>query len=324
MRLLDFNLHFRPLTSSFRIMEEKQSFEVIIIGGSYAGLSAGLALGRAMRKVLIIDGGKPCNRYTPHSHNFITHDGEEPAVIAEKAKAQVQAYPTVHFNEDLAVKASKQESHFEIECASGDIFRAKRLLFATGVKDPMPDIPGFANCWGKSIIHCPYCHGYEVKHAKTGILAAGDVAMHYAQLISNWTADLSIYSNGPSGLKPDQLALLDKHQIPVIEKEIAAFDEEKGQLKHILFKDGSNQSIEAIYSKPSFEQHCPLPASLACQLNEQGLLEVDFMQRTTQPHIYACGDSASPFRAVSYAVASGSIAGAVINNDLIEETFSRI
>lgn len=302
-------------------MEEKQSFEVIIIGGSYAGLSAGMALGRALRKVLIIDSGKPCNRFTAHSHNFITHDGEEPAVIAEKAKAQVLAYPSIQFQEDLVIKASRQENHFEIECASGEIFRAKKLLFATGVKDLMPDIPGFANCWGTSIIHCPYCHGYEVKQAKTGIFAAGDAAMHYAQLISNWTADLSIYSNGPSGLKPDQLALLDKHQIPVIEKEIAGFDEEKGQLKHILFKDGSRQSIKAIYSKPSFVQHCPLPASLACQLNEQGLLEVDFMQRTSEPNIYACGDSASPFRAVSYAVASGSIAGAVINNNLIEEEF---
>ena len=143
-------------------MIETNHFDVIVIGGSYAGLSASMALGRSLRSVLIIDSGKPCNRTAPHSHNFITQDGEPPATIAQKAKAQVLVYPTIQFVADTVQSAQKEKNLFRIKTEANVEFTAKKLLFTTGIRDLMPDLPGFADCWGISVIHCPYCPGYEV------------------------------------------------------------------------------------------------------------------------------------------------------------------
>jgi thioredoxin reductase len=137
-------------------MEKNSAYDVVVVGGSYAGLSAGMALGRSIRKVLIVDSGKPCNAQTPHSHNFITQDGAKPAEIAAQAKAQVLQYPTVHFLTDLVVSVSGADHQFVVNTAENGQFTAKKLLFATGIKDLLPEIPGLAACWGISVIHCPY------------------------------------------------------------------------------------------------------------------------------------------------------------------------
>lgn len=296
-------------------------FDAIIIGGSYAGLSAAMALGRALRKVLVIDSGLPCNRQTPHSHNFITQDGEKPDVIAEKAKAQVLNYQTVRFLQGLAVSGQKTENGFAVTTQTGEVFQARKLIFASGIKDLMPDIEGFSECWGISVIHCPYCHGYEVKNEKTGILANGDFAFHYAQLIRNWTKDLTIFTSGKAVFTLEQIEKIEKHDIPVIEKEIACLKQENGQLQEIVFKDNSTFKLKAIYARPEFEQHCKIPETLGCELTEQGLLKVDKFQKTTVEGVFACGDSASMMRSVAFSVSTGNIAGAVGNNEMTEEEF---
>ena len=298
-----------------------KNFEIIIIGGSYAGLSAAMALGRALRKVLIIDSGLPCNRNTPHSHNFLTQDGEKPGVIAEKAKAQVLKYPTVKLHQGLAIGAQQHEKGFSISTKAGEEFTAQKLIFATGVKDHMPDLDGFAACWGKSIIHCPYCHGYEVAHERTGILANGDFAFHYGQLINQWTKELAVFTNGKSTLTAEQSDKIGKHHIPVIEKEIAFLRHQNGILEEIVFKDQTTYKLKALYSRPAFEQHCKIPEQLGCELTEQGFLKVDMFQKTTIPNVFACGDSSSQMRAVANAVATGNLAGAMANHLMIEESF---
>src|SRR5690606_5743737 len=192
------------LICKIQSMTDNKDFDVIIIGGSYAGLSAAMALGRSLRNVLIIDSGMPCNRQTPHSHNFITQEGENPSVIAEKAKTQVLKYDTVKFESDLAIRGKKTKNGFTISTQTGKEFIAKKLIFATGVKDIMTDIEGFAECWGISVIHCPYCHGYEVKNEKTGILANGNFAYHYAQLVRNLTKNLTVFTNGKADFTREQ------------------------------------------------------------------------------------------------------------------------
>jgi thioredoxin reductase len=299
----------------------KQNYDVIIVGGSYAGLSAAMALGRSLRNVLIIDSGLPCNRQTPHSHNFITHDGEMPHIIAEKAKTQVLKYETVEFHQGLAVIGEKTDSGLSISTDSGDIFHSRKVIFATGVKDIMPELKGYKECWGISVIHCPYCHGYEVKNEKTGILANGDFAFHYAQLIHNWTKELTVFTNGKSTLSKEQSERLAKHQITLIEKEIDYLKQEKGKVEAIVFKDGSESPIKALYSRPDFEQHCKVPEMLGCELTEQGLIKVDMMQRTSVMGVFACGDSTSMMRSVANAIASGNMAGAALNSGLTEEEF---
>lgn len=307
--------------TKFNRMTDNKNFDVIIIGGSYAGLSSAMALGRALRNVLIIDSGLPCNRQTPHSHNFITQDGEKPSEIAEKAKAQVLKYDTVKFLNDLTVNGKKTENGFEITTQTGKEFTAKKLIFATGVKDIMPDIKGFAECWGISIIHCPYCHSYEVKHEKTGILANGNFAFHYAQLIRNWTKDLTIFTNGKSALTQEQTDKISKHNIPIIEKEIAYLKHENGNVQQIVFRDNSTFDLKAIYSRPALEQHCKIPELLGCELTEQGLLKVDMFQKTSVKDIFACGDNSHPLRTVANAVATGNITGSMVNNGMTEEEF---
>ena len=302
-------------------MANKNNFEIIIVGGSYSGLSAGMALGRAVRNVLIIDSEQPCNIQTPHSHNFITQDGKTPGDISTLARQQVEKYNTITFYNGLATGAKKTPYGFEIITESNDVFTAQKLIFATGVRDIMPNIKGFAECWGISVIHCPYCHGYEVRNKKTGIFANGDFAFHYAQLISNWTKDLTIFTNGKSTLNQSQIDQIAKHQIPVVEKKITSFKHHNGNIQQIVFADNSTFRLKAIYARPDFEQHCKIPEVLGCELTEQGLLKVDPFQRTTVKGIFACGDNASALRSVSNAVAAGNIAGAILNNEMTEEEY---
>ena len=300
---------------------EQKHFEVIIIGGSYSGLSAAMSLGRSLRQVLVIDSGLPCNRQTPHSHNFITQDGEKPAVISAKAKLQVDVYKTVQFYNGLATKALKTEKGFEIETESGEIFTAKKVLFATGVKDLLPQIEGFADCWGISVLHCPYCHGYEVKNEKTAIIANGEMGFEFAKLISNWTKDLRLCTNGKSELTSEQTESLKKHGVLILEEEIDSLENKDGYVSNIIFINREKVEVKAVYARVPFEQHCKLPQDLGCETNEQGYLKVDFMQKTTVPGIFGSGDATTQMRSVALAVSSGSFAGAVINKELIDEDF---
>lgn len=302
-------------------MIEQTHFEVIIIGGSYSGLSAAMSLGRSLRQVLVIDSGLPCNKQTPYSHNFITQDGEIPAAISAKAKKQVEFYKTIQFYNGLVIGIEKTHNGFKITTKSAKVFTSKKVLFATGVKDLLPAIDGFANCWGISILHCPYCHGYEVKNEKTAIVANGDMGFEYAKMINNWTKDLKLCTNGKSALTPEQTQILNQHKIEIIENEIESFEHENGNIKNIVFKNGGKTAVKAIYHRPAFEQHCPLPEIMGCELNEQGLLKVDAFQKTTVPGIYASGDNHNPARSVAMVVYTGSFAGAIINRELIEEDF---
>jgi thioredoxin reductase len=304
-------------------MSNSNELEVIIIGGSYSGLSAAMALGRSLRNVLIIDSGHPCNIQTPHSHNFLTQDGEKPHKIADQAKAQVLTYPTVTFHEGLAVQGSKTGNGFSISTQTGETFYAKQLIFATGLKDHLPDIPGFAECWGISVVHCPYCHGYEFKNEKTGLLLNGDYAFSNAQLLLNWTKDLTIFTDGKSTLSPEQTEKIQKHGIEIVEKKISHLDQERGQVKQIVFRDESTFAVKAIYSRSEFEQHCKIPEQLGCELTEDGFLDVNSVQKTSVDNIFACGDNANPIRSIAFAVSAGNIAGAVINHNLTEEEFNK-
>jgi len=300
---------------------EQKNFDVIIVGGSYSGLSAAMSLGRSLRKVLVIDSGLPCNKQTPHSHNFITQDGEKPAAIAAKAKLQVAIYKTVQFYSGLAIKAIKNGSKFEVSTQSGDVFTSRKILFATGVKDLLPEIKGFSDCWGISVLHCPYCHGYEVKSEKTAIIANGEMGFEYAKLISNWTKDLRLCTNGKSELTLEQTQILKNHGVLIFEEEIDSFEHQDGYIQNIIFKNQDKIAVKAIYSRPPFEQHCLIPENLGCEINEQGLLKVDAMQKPNIVGVYASGDATTQMRSVAIAVSSGSFAGAVINKELIEEDF---
>ncbi|RTE53357.1 NAD(P)/FAD-dependent oxidoreductase [Arenibacter aquaticus] len=300
---------------------ENQAFEVIIIGGSYAGLSAALSLGRSLRKVLVIDSGKACNQQTPHSHNFLTQDGKTPKEISLIAKQQVTQYNTVSFLNDLAVHGQKTPIGFDIQTQSDRVFSAKKIILATGIKDIMPNIKGFSECWGISMIHCPYCHGYEYKKAKTALLANGERTYHMASLINNLTKDLTILTNGPMDFNEQQLKKLKTNSIEINEKEISEIEHKNGHLHKIVFKDGSKERFLAAYGPLPFEQQTSIPLELGCELTEDGHIKADYLQQTTVQDVFACGDNSSPMRSIAHAVATGNIAGAMVNKVLSEKQF---
>ena len=302
-------------------MNSKHNYDVIVVGGSYAGLSAAMALGRSLRNVLILDSGLPCNRQTPHSHNFLTQDGITPAKIASVAKEQVLQYKTVQFKNDLALSGAKASTGFVINTEEGHSYFAKKLVFATGIKDIMAPIDGFSECWGISVIHCPYCHGYEVKDNITGILANGEFAYHYAQLVNNLTKKLTIFTNGKAEFTAEQTDKLEQHQIPVIETPVKSLRHKNGYIEQIIFRDDSTFAVNALYARPIFEQHCKIPELLGCEVNEMGLFNTNGFQKTNIEGIYVCGDNCNPMRSVANAVASGNLVGAMINRELISETF---
>lgn len=299
----------------------EKNTEVIIIGGSYAGLSAAMALGRSMRNVLIIDSGLPCNRQTPHSHNFITHDGTPPNVILSNAKSDVQKYSTIKWITAIATGVAQTESGFEVTTNEGKAFNTKKVLIATGLKDIMPPIGGFAECWGISVLHCPYCHGFEVRGMKTAVIGNGDLGFEFAKMISHWTKDLVLLTNGVSTLTGEQRMKIESRGIEIIESELESIVHDNGYVERVNLADGGVIDVKAIYAKLPFVQHSDIPEKLGCEFTESGVLKVDNMQKTTIKGVFAAGDNANAARSLSFAVASGTLAGVSINRELIEESF---
>lgn len=310
-----------PATTKYNQMTNKNNFDVIIIGGSYSGLSAAMALGRSLRNVLIIDSGLPCNRQTPHSHNFITQDGKTPKEISTLAKQQVEKYDTVKFYNGLATNGAKTKNSFNIETQSGEAFNAKKLIFATGIKDIMPEIKGFSECWGISVVHCPYCHGYELRNFKTGIMANGERAFHIASLVNNLTDNITILTTGKADFNAEQIAKLNKHNIKIEETKVSELEHENGHIKNVIFNDGNKTTFKALYAGIPFTQHSNIPHSLGCELTEQGYIKVDNFQKTTIDGVFACGDNSAMMRSVANAVYSGNLTGAIVNKELTDEQF---
>lgn len=300
---------------------DTNQFEVIIIGGSYAGLSTAMTLGRSLRKTLIIDAGEPCNKQTPHSNNFLTQDGKTPREITEVSKKQVLKYDTITFYDGIALKGRKVSEGLEITTNNGAVFKGKKVVFATGIKDQLPAIKGIEQCWGISVVHCPYCHGYEIRDKKTAIIANGNKAFHLASLVNNLTKEITILTSEKKNFDESQLQKLKQHNIKIIEKEISEIIHKKGILEQIIFTDGSKEIFECAYTATTFKQSTSIPTELGCKLTENGYIEVDFMQKTTVNGVFACGDNSAMMRSVATAVYSGNITGAIINKELTEESF---
>lgn len=297
-----------------------KTFEIIIIGGSFSGLSAAMVLGRSLRKVLIIDEAKPCNIHTPFSHNLLTQDGKTPSEILNIAREQVKLYKNIHFYNGRVINVVKFDNHFEVHTNMGISYSCNNIILATGLKDVLPKTNGFRECWGKSIIHCPYCHGYEVRNEKTGIISNGEKAFHFAQLIFNWSKKLTLFTNGPSTLTHEQLNLLKSHKITIIEDQIIGFEHKNGQLKNVILPD-SIIKLTTIYTRPEFKQTNDIAYSLGCEFTEEGLIKTDIFQRTTIKNVFACGDNSSPLRSLFQSIATGNLAGTILNNQLIQESF---
>ncbi|MBW7676704.1 NAD(P)/FAD-dependent oxidoreductase [Chryseobacterium chendengshani] len=302
-------------------MSETKQFDVIIIGGSYAGLSAAMSLGRSLRKTLVIDSGKPCNIQTPHSHNFLTQDGSSPSEISTLAKNQVREYETIKFYNGKAVSAQNTDFGFEITTENGEKFNSKKLIIATGIIDEIPDIKGFKESWGISLVHCPYCHGYEYKGKKTGIIATGDKAIHISSLVKNLTQDVTILTQEKSKFTDEQLEKLKNNHIEIIETEITELKHTNGFVNSLMFDNGKEINFEAVYGAFPFHQHSDIPEKLGCELTDFGHIKTDQFQKTNVAGLFVCGDNSSMMRSISNAVMTGNVAGAMVNMELVTDCF---
>ncbi|MCS4242681.1 thioredoxin reductase [Rhizobium sp. BIGb0125] len=294
-------------------------YDVIIIGGSYAGLSAAIQLGRARRKVLIIDEGLRRNRFAAHSHGFITQDGVDPAVIAAKAREQVLNYPTITWlsaRADSAQKMATSDTDAGFEVLAKDArHQSRRLLLATGVKDLLPAIEGLAERWGKAVFHCPYCHGYELNQGPIGVIAGSELSMHHALMLPDW-GPTTLLLNDAFTPDAEQLAALTARGTTLERCPISAITGHAD----INLADGRVLSFAGLFAMAPFELASPIAHDLGLEM-EQGPLgatiKTDVMKETSLPGVFACGDAARPMASVALAVGDGNLAGAGVHRSLM-------
>lgn len=294
-------------------------FDVIIIGGGPAGLSAGLILGRFRRSVLICDSQKPRNARSTGVHGFLSRDGIHPHELRQIAHEQLEPYTTVQFRTQQVTDIVQQDGRFKVSFGDGTTELAKKILFATGVKDILPPIEGIDALFGKSIFHCPYCHGWEARDKPIAILANAGTAVHYAMLLYTLSSDIVICTNGESEIENQE-----RMRVKVIETPINRISYQDDAFPCIEFADGTSLQREAIFIRPIQEQHSTLPAQLGCKLNEHGYVQVSEHGKTSIEGVYAAGDLTSGMQQVIYAASQGAAAASIINAELAEQAFSAV
>jgi len=286
--------------------------DAIVVGGSFAGLSAAMQLARARKRVLVIDAGQPRNRFAKTSHGFFGQDGKPPAEILREAARQVAAYPTVRFIQGEATGASQTDGGFTVTLGDGREEQAARLVLATGVRDELPPIPGMRERWGRTVLHCPYCHGYEVAGGALGVLASDPVmAVHKAMLIPDW-GQTTLFTQGLFEPDAEQAAQLAARGVQVERAPVVELLGEAPELEAVRLADGRVIPLQAIFAAPDVRMASPLAEALGCAF-EQGpqgpYIRVDDRKQTTVAGVYAAGDASAAMHNATLASASGVLAG---------------
>jgi thioredoxin reductase len=291
-------------------------FDAVVIGGSYAGLSAATQLARARRSVLVIDAGQRRNRFARYSHGFLTQDGSEAAAIAAQGRAQLQAYPGVAWASDTAVSAQAANEHFRVTLADGGSVVGRRLVLATGVTDALPPIEGLGERWGKSVFHCPYCHGYELDEGHVGVIAASAMAMHHALMLPDW-GRVTLFLNGAFTPSEAQCAALARRGVCIEPAPVARIDGEAD----VVLQDGRRMPMAGLFVM-SRTSTGALAGQLGCAMEAGPLgdfVQTDAQQATSVAGVFSCGDMARAAGSVAFAVADGAMAGTAAHRSLIAE-----
>jgi len=295
-------------------------YDLAVVGGSFAGLSAAIQAARARRNVLVIDAGQPRNRFAAHSHGFFGQDGRAPGAILDDARRQLLAYPTAKLIQARANNAvANSSSDFDITTDGGETFGAARLVLATGVRDILPEVPGLAGQWGKTVLHCPYCHGFEVSGGPLGVLATGPMSMHQAQLIADW-GDVTLFGNGQMEPDTEQMHAMEAKTIRFEPATVSELSEDRsgGLIVHL---DGGRQvGVRAMFTAPRNTMASPLAEQLGCGFTDGFLgpiITVDDRQQTTVAGVYAAGDAARAMHNIAFAVSGGTFAGVCAHQSLV-------
>lgn len=291
--------------------------DVAVVGGSFAGLSAAIMLARGRRRVVIIDEGLMRNLYAHASHGFLGMDGAAPQAIRAKGLAEVLAYPTARYLEGRVERISGQSGAFVLE--GPEEVRAARVILAYGQRDRLPDIPGLAECWGKTVVQCPYCHGYELADRTTGLLAWEAIPMHHSVHLADWTDDLILLENGVA-VTADQARELARPGLRRQAGRVVRVHHTDGVIQSVELEGGERVGMRALYLVTWQEPASSLGEDIGCEVVETPMgrhLKVDDHQRTTVPGVFAAGDLARPYPSATQAASTGNRAGAACHQDLL-------
>lgn len=293
--------------------------DVVVVGGGAAGLSAALVLGRARRRVAVVDAGTPRNAPAAHMQGFLSRDGMPPGDFSALGRTEVRGYGV----ELIGGRVAGIEPGFRVRLDGGEALEARRLLIATGVRDELPDIPGVRERWGRDLLHCPYCHGWEVRDQPLGVLGTRPDAVQHALLIRQWSDDVTFFADHLD-LQPDDLARLRARGIRVVHGEVAALVIDDDRLTGVALVDGRVVARAAVFIRPANVPHADgLLAGLGCETDAAGFPVVDPAGRTTTPGVWAAGNVVDPRLQVIGAAGAGSTAAIAINADLVREDVER-
>jgi thioredoxin reductase len=296
--------------------------DVIIVGAGPAGLSAALILGRCRRNVLVCDAGHPRNTASRSLHGYLTRDGIEPAELLRIGREQLRPYTTVHLRSAEVTSACKVGNGFEIT-VNDELVSSRKLLLATGVVDHLPDIEGLRPLYGRSVYHCPYCDGWELRDQPIAIYGRDDRGSGLALELTAWSRDLVVCADGPATFSADDRNQLAALNIPVREERISRLEGAEGQLERIVFNNGKVLPRRGMFFNTGQDQRCDLAAQLGCDFTERGAVRTGEYEMTNVPGLFVAGDASRAVQLAIVAAAEGAEAAFAINKALIKEDLDR-
>jgi thioredoxin reductase len=295
-----------------------QTYDIAIVGGGAAGLSAALVLARARRSVVVVDGGRPRNAPAAHMHGFLSRDGMPPAELLTTGRAEVTSYGGQVVGDTVTDVVRSSDGTFRLRLASTESIDARRLLVTTGLRDEVPDVPGIRERWGRDVLHCPYCHGHEVRDQPLGVLGGTPGAVQHALLLRQWSHDVVYFpdSTGPTAEEREQLLA---SAVGLVDGAVARLVVDDDALAGVRMSDGRFVPRTAVFVRPVLVPTSDLLHRLGADVDHEGWPVVDGAGRTTVPGVWAGGNAANPRAQVITAAGEGSAAAIAINNDLTEE-----
>lgn len=300
-------------------MNDDLLLDAVVIGGSFAGLSAALQLARARRAVRILDAGRPRNRFADAAHGFFSRDGSDPRTLVAAAQAQLRRYPSARLIAAEAASARAIDGGFEVVAQDGSILAARKLVLAFGVNDTLPPLPGLRERWGKSVLHCPYCHGYEFAGRRLGVLHSASFSAHQALLVADW-GPTTLYLNGAPMPDADTAAQLAQRGVAIEPAPIVALSGEEQALSALRLADGREAAVDALFVASRVRFNSALAEQLGCAIDEAPMgpfIRTDDSRQTTVPGVYAAGDIARAMHNATWAAADGVTAGASAHQALV-------
>lgn len=305
-------------------MKAHTTHEVIIIGAGPAGLSAALMLGRSLRSTLVLDTDSPRNRFAARMHGILGNDGADPFEFLARGRSEVAGYG-VHFGTAGAATVTETSTGITVTDTEGKSHAARRLIAATGIRDDLPPIPGLAEGWGADVLHCPYCHGWEVRGQHLGVLATSPMAVHQVQLIRQWSDDVVLFSAGAGPLDETTADTLTSRGVVIEPRQVTEILRNgAGALTGVRMDDGGQRGIDALFTAGELHANDRYLHTVGLEREQApfgSFIAADPTGKTSHPHIWAAGNIVAPMANVPMSMSAGTMAGSMVNMDLVTEDF---